>query len=153
MTIGTVLFLLATAIVLFMARTVIMRFLKDNLLINLSKETYAKSVIIFISLIAFLLLYTGGYFRVNERESSNNDSYVVSQAFRDAKKGIKKMLKSPSSAKFANEFDDETKYKINSDGSIIIQSYVDSQNSFGAMIRTHYRCTVRNGEIEDVVTW
>ena len=31
MTIGTVIFLLATAIVLFMARTVIMRFLKDNL--------------------------------------------------------------------------------------------------------------------------
>ena len=52
MTIGTVIFLLATAIVLFMARTVIMRFFKDNLLINFSKETYAKSVIIFISLIA-----------------------------------------------------------------------------------------------------
>lgn len=117
------------------------------------KGTYAKSVIIFISLITVLLLYTGGYFRVNKRESSNNNSYVVSQAFRDAKNGIKKILKSPSSAKFADEFDDETKYKINSDGSIIIQSYVDSQNSFGAMVRTHYRCTVRNGEIEDVVTW
>lgn len=90
MTIGTVVFLLATAIVLFMGRTVIMRFLKDNLLINLSKGTYAKSVIIFISLITVLLLYTGGYFRVNKRESSNNNSYVVSQAFRDAKNGIKK---------------------------------------------------------------
>lgn len=127
--------------------------MEDNLLINLSKGTYAKSVIIFISLITVLLLYTGGYFRVNKRESSNNNSYVVSQAFRDAKNGIKKILKSPSSAKFADDGDDETKYKINSDGSIIIQSYVDSQNSFGAMVRTHYRCTVRNGEIEDVVTW
>lgn len=47
-----------------------------------------------------------------------------------------------------------TKTKINDDESVIIQSYVDAQNSFGAIIRTNFRCTVdKYGKVKDLKTW
>lgn len=63
-------------------------------------------------------------------------------------------MKAPSTAKFANEYDKESKYKVNDDGSVMIQSYVDTENSFGAKIRTYYRCNVSSsGEVRDLITW
>lgn len=53
---------------------------------------------------------------------------------------IESTLKAPSTAKYPGMFDDGWKYGINDDGTIItIQTWVDSQNSFGAMIRTNYQ--------------
>jgi hypothetical protein len=53
---------------------------------------------------------------------------------------IRPRLKAPSTAKYSGWFDSVT--QPNPDGSVAVFAYVDAQNSFGAMIRTHYVCTV-----------
>ena len=52
---------------------------------------------------------------------------------------VKEKLKSPASADFPVDLNH---VKIITDSLFVINSYVDAQNSFGATIRTNYRCTV-----------
>lgn len=62
----------------------------------------------------------------------------------------KNVLKSPRSAKFP------WAKKAVFDGELaILKSYVDAQNSFGAMIRTNYICTVRylGGDPDEPSSW
>ena len=54
---------------------------------------------------------------------------------------MKELLKSPSTAKFPWELK-ATKVS-EEDHSYLVENYVDSQNSFGAMIRTNYSCAVK----------
>ncbi len=57
---------------------------------------------------------------------------------------VKEHLKAPATAKFQGIFDIDLSRDVSRNGDkFIVSSYVDSQNSFGAMIRTHYVCTVR----------
>lgn len=68
---------------------------------------------------------------------------------------VKERLKAPKTADFPWRYDvsrdstDQNKYTI--------VSYVDAQNSFGALIRTHYSCVVRAGgtsmRLIDLKTW
>lgn len=48
---------------------------------------------------------------------------------------VKKQLKAPASAKFS----DEKTTKV-SDAEYVTTGAIDSQNSFGAMLRSHFRC-------------
>lgn len=57
---------------------------------------------------------------------------------------IKKVLKSPSTAKFASY--SEWEFSKN-DGYIITKAYVDSQNSFGATVRNQFEVTTKDGSI------
>lgn len=63
-----------------------------------------------------------------------------SEAFYASKEIIKRALKSPATAEFPpiNEAD------INQEDSDVwkVASFVDSQNSFGAILRTHYEITM-----------
>src|SRR5262245_38063453 len=58
-------------------------------------------------------------------------SNTAAQACEDA---VKDQLKAPSTAKFTNE-----RY-TDSDPSWLVTGDVDAQNSFGAMIRSHFTC-------------
>ncbi len=62
---------------------------------------------------------------------------------------VKEVLKSPSTAKFPNI----TKWGFSKDkGEITIQSYVDSQNSFGATIRSDFQFILsKNGTIKSFI--
>ncbi len=64
-------------------------------------------------------------------------------AFIYAEDCVKSRLKSPSTAKFPNarERKSSTTYKGN--GSYEINSWVDSQNGFGATIRSNFTCVVK----------
>lgn len=54
----------------------------------------------------------------------------------DAQERIKKLLKSPSSAKFPSI----TTWKFAKDNGVVtVQAYVDSENSFGAMLRAEFQ--------------
>jgi hypothetical protein len=53
---------------------------------------------------------------------------------------IKDRLKSPGSAKFAEVY--ESKMTTINDTTFRVKSFVDSQNGFGALLRTHYVCTI-----------
>ena len=74
-----------------------------------------------------------------------HDAYLESQSF------VKKHLKSPSTAEFPyyNRVKNNVKYL--GTNKYKIDSYVDSQNSFGATIRTNYSCTIifiGNGQVQ-----
>ncbi len=99
----------------------------------------------FLALLIFIALSAGsgdGSPRPRRTGSENTiDATMMCEEF------VKKRLKSPYSAKFPYSdaiylSDDSTdkihKYKLS--------SYVDSQNSFGAMIRTSYTCIISNEE-------
>lgn len=144
--------------ILFVLHDKIIRILDEKMFLKISKGAFIKSVI-FIGLILILYVTSQDINRKEEIEGGgkkevNEDYYKVRSAFNTAQKEVERNLKAPSTAKFANEYDKESKYKVNDDGSVMIQSYVDTENSFGAKIRTFYRCNVSlSGEVYDLITW
>jgi len=66
--------------------------------------------------------------------NSKSMAYIMSQNF------VEQQLKAPSTAKFAKYYEVESKMKIIATNKYYIISYVDAQNSFGAMIRNYYSC-------------
>ena len=54
---------------------------------------------------------------------------------------VENMLRSPGSAKFAGHL--KTTVTKKTEDTFRVKSFVDSQNSFGAMLRTNYTCTVK----------
>lgn len=60
----------------------------------------------------------------------------------DAQDAVKEELKAPSTAKFP--WDYESYVTDNGDGTYTVTSYVDAENSFGAKIRSKFRCIVHN---------
>lgn len=66
-----------------------------------------------------------------------------------AEKDITSILKSPSTAKFPWDYDEWAVGK--KDGSTIVQGYVDSQNSFGAMIRSVFQITYKDNVITSLI--
>ena len=69
-------------------------------------------------------------------------------AFLMAKDFVTKGLKAPSTAKFADW--DESRVLQTKPGEYRVISWVESQNSFGAMLRTQYICEVKTLDAE---TW
>lgn len=65
------------------------------------------------------------------------------QAFLAAKEFMKKRLKAPSTADFPFLTDGSTITKLDC-GHFSVQSFVDAQNSYGAMIRTNYEMVLRH---------
>lgn len=59
---------------------------------------------------------------------------------------VKDRLKSPGSAEFRNYFEDDGEVIVTGSGNgpYTVMSSVDSQNGFGAMIRTDFVCEVTN---------
>ena len=62
---------------------------------------------------------------------------------------IKNILKSPSTAKFPWDYSEWAVGKEN--GSTIVQGYVDSQNGFGAMIRSTFQVTYKNNTVTSLI--
>lgn len=73
-----------------------------------------------------------------EEDNSFSALYYVQHYY------IEPRLKAPSTAKFAGLHDDGTKV-VKNGVSYEIASYVDSQNSFGAMLRKYYIAKVTQG--------
>ena len=67
-----------------------------------------------------------------KHHKSNGEAWVFCQEL------VKSKLKAPRTAKFRFWAYDDIKKR--SDGVFVINSYVDSQNSFGAMVRTKFHC-------------
>lgn len=71
--------------------------------------------------------------------------YQAQSACESAVTGI---LKSPSSADFGG-----WQRRENADGSFEISGYVDSQNSFGAMLRAQFSCSVDTSGSQAKITY
>lgn len=61
---------------------------------------------------------------------------------------IKSLLKAPSTAKFPNI--SEWRFS-KTNNATIIQSYVDSQNSFGAMLRSEFQIKIENEKVTSLI--
>jgi len=72
------------------------------------------------------------------------DSARKSEAYIYAKQAIRPQLKSPRSAKFGSYGQtDITHYQ---DCSVMVKGFVDAQNGFGALIRSHYNVHLKHSE-------
>jgi len=60
-----------------------------------------------------------------------------------AKRFVKSKLRSPSTAEFPGMFDDQPVVNRLSGQEYLVNSYVDSQNGFGATIRSHYTVKIK----------
>ena len=98
--------------------------------------------IIKIAGILLVVLFVGAYFlfdtRSWEEKNQYDRAYIMMQRF------IEKGIDSPSTAVFPSEAKNQTKYLGNQEYEIT--SWVDSQNIFGAMIRTKYTGVVKQTE-------
>ncbi len=102
-------------------------------------------LIIFVPIFIGILGSSGGGTVTNQNSASGDKAYIISQNF------VELALKSPSTADFPLSANIQNlgnnKYKIN--------SYVDSENGFGAMIRTNWVVTLQynGGEWSNPSNW
>ncbi len=99
----------------------------------------------------FVIIMVGGllfFFRegehpamtaAKEEEQKAKSDPLATRASVFAEDRVKKMLKAPSTAKFERFSRDQVS---GSNGTYTVRSYVDAQNSYGAMLRNHYTCQV-----------
>lgn len=92
-------------------------------------------LIVLVLLVASALSSRGG----SKADTSGGEgvAYLMSQNF------VKDRLKSPASAKFPSRFDDDVVIASLGSERYRVSAWVDSQNGFGAMIRTAYVAVVR----------
>lgn len=91
-------------------------------------------------------------FENNETLTNINDFILTNQQKSriqyEIQETIKKLLKSPSTAEFPNILE---WYIEKVDGEIIVRSYVDSQNGFGATIRSEFQIKIKEDEITSLI--
>lgn len=63
-------------------------------------------------------------------------------AFDVCKQFVSDQLKAPGGATWRDPFGDQVTYSGDGDGPITVDASVDSQNGFGAKLRSTYTCTV-----------
>lgn len=91
--------------------------------------------LIFVVVAVFIVVKCG----CSSEEENKVKTYDKIDALSQAHVHIKSLLKSPASAEFEGGAGEVT--KIN-DTTFIVIGTVDSQNSFGAMLRSNYSCKV-----------
>ncbi|MDR2269357.1 MAG: hypothetical protein LBF27_00510 [Sphingobacterium sp.] len=98
---------------------------------------------------------SGNSSKTNNTESQIQENYLLAYIY--AEDFIKERLKAPSTAKFPDDFERYKHVKYIGDNKYQIISWVDSQNSFGAMLRTKFSCTIKiegeNVSGEDIVLY
>lgn len=83
-----------------------------------------------------IFLFTGG-------DSSSMDDETG--AYLMCRKFVEDRLKAPSTVKFADDISSEVTTKMGP-GHYVVQSHLDAQNGFGAMVRGEYRCEVATAD-------
>jgi hypothetical protein len=75
-------------------------------------------------------------------DSSSSYSSQDLLAFNYSEEFVKERLKSPSTASFPRSSEKRDYITKLGENKYLIEAWVDSQNSFGAMIRSNYSCTI-----------
>lgn len=103
----------------------------------------------FVTYLLIVLFLLGGISKCASDDSTSDDNSIYrpdDEIYIYAENYVKENLKSPATAEFAGIYDSHTSIIHLGEGKYKVSSYVDSQNSFGAMIRTKFTCTVIIGE-------
>ncbi|MFO7881480.1 MAG: hypothetical protein R6U52_02945 [Kosmotogaceae bacterium] len=93
-----------------------------------------------IVLLLIVFLTTMCYTKCGSENTERPDkieAFLISQQF------VENYLKAPGSAEWPSITDDKVKINKIDDTIWEIYSYVDSQNTFGALIRTQYYCKMK----------
>lgn len=98
------------------------------------------TVLIIIGILVIGNIYNS--YRNNGTQYSSSTTNDDIKAYRLSKEAVIKRLKAPGTAEFPGIIESKDHYKEVSYGRFEINSWVDSQNSFGAMIRQNYSCTM-----------
>ena len=80
------------------------------------------------------------FFSSSEDSDAPRDNSIL--AYNLAEECVKQRLKSPSTAEFAGLFEMKDHVTKIGPDKYKIRSYVDAQNSFGAVIRNQWSCTI-----------
>lgn len=100
------------------------------------------------------LIFVIGLFSDDNNGTGNSDPIL---AYNYAKDFIKDRLKSPSTAEFPGTFEKKNHVRDLGNGQYQISSWVDSQNGFGAKIRSRWSCkiTFKNEQVhaENIVIY
>ncbi|ALJ19514.1 DUF2510 domain-containing protein [Microbacterium sp. No. 7] len=98
-----------------------------------------------VLLILVALVGVGTWFSTQaaNREKAATDGLDDGEAIVHCQAAVKKQLRSPSTADFP--FLEASAAYI--DGDWIAQGVVDSQNGFGATVRSDYQCTIKDGKL------
>ena len=104
-----------------------------------SKKLSGCSIIILFLVGLFFVMAIIGNF--TQDEQLNTYVHTELDALRHAESKIKPLLKSPSTAEFP-KYSERYEKVTGIYPEFNIYSWVDSQNGFGATIRTYYSCTV-----------
>ena len=91
-------------------------------------------------LVAFALLNLYG---CSSSDTDPEDNFNKILAYNYATKFVKQSLKSPSTAEFPGTDEKLRQVKHLGDFRYQINSWVDSQNGFGAMVRSGFECIVK----------
>ena len=119
-----------------------------------AKKTKILSAVILIGLCVIILVGCVKCFLGDEDskqfkiEDMKNEAYIISTRY------IESYLKAPSTADFPNFSGmDHTRYL--GDSMFVVNSYVDAQNGFGAMIRTSFYCKLKykGGDWVSIGNW
>lgn len=66
------------------------------------------------------------------------------EVYSGVKEYVKNNLKAPKTAEFPRPFEYQNHVKRIDENNFIVTSWVDSQNSYGALIRTKFTCNIRH---------
>lgn len=94
-----------------------------------------------LAIITFIIFFSvkSCFSSTPEEDKEKNESNIKMKVLTYSQLCVKEKLKSPASAEFPVDLNN---VKIVNDSTFIINSYVDSQNSFGAMLRMNYLCEI-----------
>ena len=106
------------------------------------KPTKGENIFVLVGTLVIVFLFVKCAYSCGENWSNGSDNPAIG-AYIASKDFVRENLKAPSTAKFAS-FSDSKYEKLSSDKYKVV-SYVDSQNSFGAMVREYFICIVRKG--------
>lgn len=110
---------------------------------NQKEQTTAQPLFYLFLIVAFIFLC----YKCSCSDDENNNSQQTElsesdlelDAYIDSQVSVKNSLKSPSTAEFP--FGGYSVVKMD-ENVYVVNSYVDSQNGFGAMLRTRYSCKI-----------
>ena len=116
--------------------------------INMALQTETKKKkdysllfwIIIIAVVVVIALISN--LKEDDSSSSSSSSTNKFMAYSYAEDFVEKQLKSPSTAKYPKVVEQDRHITILGNNRYEINSWVDSQNSFGATIRTRFSCII-----------
>lgn len=101
----------------------------------------------------YQIKYAGNILFDNGESVKKIDDFYLTEQQKESiivnvQEGVRKLLKSPSTAVFPNH---NEWFVIKVDGVTTVQSYVDAQNSFGAMLRSEFVVTIEENTVVSLV--